>query len=108
MSPYAVTSLDASTWDLFAELVQLFLEDTPGRIRDLDNALQSSDARALEQAAHALKSSAANLGALQLSRLFMQIEAAGRSQDLSLAATLVQQSGQAYEKVRDALSAEVG
>lgn len=92
---------------LFAELVQLFLEDTPVRIKDLDSAVDQSDAHAIELAAHALKSSAANLGAMQLSRLFKQIEAAGRDQDLERAATLVAESNQAYEKVREALCAQV-
>ncbi len=93
--------------DLFSELVQLFLEDTPVRIRKLCDALNESDARAIEQAAHALKSSAANLGATQLATVFMQIEAAGRERDLGRAASLVQQSSSAYERVREALTAEV-
>ena len=93
--------------DLFGELVELFLEDTPNRIQELGRALTGNDASGLEQAAHALKSSAANLGATQLSRIFKEIEAAGREHDLRRAATLVEESNQAYEKVREALRAEV-
>ena len=93
---------------LFTELVQLFLEDTPARIRELGNALLESNAQGIEQAAHALKSSAANLGATQLSKVFLEIEAAGREHDLGRAKSLVEQSNAAYERVRMALSAEVG
>lgn len=93
--------------ELFSELVQLFLEDTPARIRQLGDALHKSDAHGIEQAAHALKSSAANLGATQLAQVFLEIEAAGRENDLVRAQGLVEQSSKAYERVRQALSAEV-
>jgi signal transduction histidine kinase/DNA-binding response OmpR family regulator len=94
--------------ELFLQLVGLFLEDTPRRMRDLVRALESQDADKLERAAHALKSSAANLGATSLSDLFKGIEAAGRAQDLPQAQPLVQQSEREFERVRAALQAEIG
>ncbi len=92
---------------LFAELVQLFLEDTPDRIHQLSEALEANDAHSLERAAHALKSSAANLGASTLSGLFREIESVGRSQQLERAAALIQESRQEYERVQHALQAEI-
>ncbi len=92
---------------LFGELVQLFLDDTPERIRALNQALAQGDHASLEQAAHALKSSAANLGALGLSSLFRDIEAAGRARDLERAASLVARSGEEYERVEAALRSEL-
>ena len=93
--------------DLFAELVELFLEDTPSRLEALDAAVDTSNSEAVEQAAHALKSSSANLGAIQLSQLFKEIEAAGRQQDLERAASLVRETSTAYEQVCEALRAEI-
>ena len=58
--------------------------------------LQESDPDQLERAAHALKSSSANLGALDLSALFRDIEAAGRSRDLARAASLVDRTTEEY------------
>ncbi len=92
---------------LFTELVGLFLEDTPERIRALSEALERKDPTALERAAHALKSSAANLGALELSSLFREIEAAGREQNLDRAASLVARTGAEYERVQEALREEI-
>ena len=92
---------------LFVELVELFLEDTPSRISDLGEAFESGDANAVERAAHALKSSAANLGAMQLSELFRELEEAGRSEDLGRAGALIDQSKDVYDRVRDALQAEI-
>ena len=94
--------------ELFHELVELFLEDTPQRIRELDQAVGGQDAAGIEQAAHALKSSAANLGATQLSQIFRDIESAGRQADLERAASLVSRSGEAYKQVEEALKAELG
>ncbi len=92
---------------LFAELVELFLDDTPIRIKDLDNAFAKADAEGIERAAHALKSSAANLGALGLSELFRELEGAGRENDLERAAGLLPNAHSEFQRVEDALKAEL-
>jgi len=76
-------------------------------MRQLDSALEHSDPTALERAAHALKSSSANLGALGLSALFRDIEAAGREKDLDRAVSLVQRSSQEFARVQEALRTEM-
>ena len=92
---------------LFVELVQLFLDDTPGRMHDLVSAFESADADALERAAHALKSSAANLGAISLSTLFKELESAGRENDLDRAQSLLTESRKEFERVENALKSEI-
>ena len=89
--------------DLFTELVNLFLDDTPHRLQDLLQGLESSDPDAVRSAAHALKSSCANLGALGLSELFQAIEAAGRDEDLETAAPLFEESQHEFQRVESAL-----
>ena len=93
---------------LFIELVNMFLSDTPERMRALSEAMEKRDPTALERAAHALKSSSANLGALGLSGLFRDIEAAGRSKDLSRAEPLVARTRPEFAKVEKALREEMG
>jgi len=92
---------------LFSELINMFLSDTPERMRSLSEALDRGDTGAIERAAHALKSSAANLGALELSDLFREIEAAGRDRDLTRAKPLVAQMHPEYERVEAALRSEI-
>ena len=92
---------------LFAELVHLFLSDTPERMRQLETALEQSDPTALERSAHALKSSSANLGAMGLSALFRDIETAGREKNLDRAASLVERSSQEFARVKEALRTEM-
>ena len=91
---------------LFLELVNMFLSDTPERLRMLSEALEHRDPQALERAAHALKSSSANLGALGLSELFRDIESASRAQDLDRAASLVARTKPEFERVETALRSE--
>lgn len=92
---------------LFMELVNMFLSDTPERMRVLNEAMDQHDALALERAAHALKSSSANLGAVNLSGLFRDIEAAGREKDLLRAAPLVALARPEFERVEAALRSEM-
>ena len=93
--------------DLLAELVHLYLADTPSRIADLCRALDGQDHGALERAAHALKSSSANLGATALSKLFRELESAGRNHDLERANSLVRETREEYERVCEALQSEI-
>ena len=94
--------------ELFNELVQLFLDDTPSRMQELWSAFESGDPEAMERAAHALKSSAANLGAMQLSKYFKELESAGRSKDLEPVGSLLESSRTEFERVKQALESEVG
>lgn len=92
---------------LFIELVNLFLADTPERLQAMREALEKRDLHAVERAAHALKSSSANLGALGLSHLFREIESAGRERDLDRTASLVERARPEYERVEAALRSEL-
>jgi len=57
------------------------------------------DADSLRQTAHALKSSSGNIGAEDLSAIFKQLEADGRSGELAHAQTLQQNMQQQYQSV---------
>ncbi|MEX1024677.1 MAG: response regulator [Planctomycetota bacterium] len=93
--------------ELFQELVELFLADTPMRLDALLTAVQAGDIKGMEAAAHALKSSAANLGALRLSDLFRSIETAGRSNSLESAKPFVDRCQGEYEEAKSALEREL-
>jgi CheY-like chemotaxis protein len=93
---------------LFAEIVELFLQDTPPRLAALEQALGSSDAKVIEETAHSLKSSCGNLGAIYLSDLCRKLEAMGQKRDLSEAEPLVRLSREEFERVTVALREQVG
>jgi len=63
---------------LLDEMIALFLENARDRLAAAAAGLDAGDAAAIENAMHALKSSAAQLGALRLSRLCEQAETIAR------------------------------
>ena len=75
--------------DVLKEVLQLFLEDVPARISRLREAWQGGDAVAVQRAAHSLKGSAGNVGAMQLLAVCSKLDEQGRSGDLSNLSPLV-------------------
>ncbi len=90
--------------NLFLELVDIFVTDARAQIGTLQAALSAGDTSKLERAAHTLKSSCANIGALHMSRLCFELEKLGRVGSLEGAPSLVQAAEQAFQKVKSALS----
>jgi HPt (histidine-containing phosphotransfer) domain-containing protein len=60
--------------DLIVGLIDLYLEDAPHRLAAIEKALTRNDQRALKRAAHCLKGSSANLGALQVALICEELE----------------------------------
>jgi len=83
---------------LLAEIVESYSEDAPQRLRSIATAIDNADAIALAQAAHALRSLSASMGAVYLSQLCDAMETLGRLKTLdqahSLFAALEAESGQ--------------
>jgi signal transduction histidine kinase/DNA-binding response OmpR family regulator/HPt (histidine-containing phosphotransfer) domain-containing protein len=69
--------LGDATDDVLAEVIDLYVDDAPSRFEAMRTALSSNDGAALANAAHALKSSSANVGAMRVRALCEQIEQLG-------------------------------
>ena len=89
--------------ELFAELVDLFLQDTPPRLVAIGEALAERNGKGIEETAHALKSSCGNLGAMQLADLCRKIEAGGREEQLEAVEQLIDRARMEFQRVSDAL-----
>ena len=70
---------------LLAELVDVFRADFPANLTAVQQALDQQDANGLRSAAHALKGALANLSAVEASTLAAELEAIGKSADLTRA-----------------------
>jgi len=64
---------------LLHEVITLFLADSPVLVRALIEGLKREDFAARRRAAHALKSSGANLGAVRLVKLCEEVELSARN-----------------------------
>jgi two-component system, sensor histidine kinase and response regulator len=85
-------------------LIELFIRDATARVATLRAAVDTSDATALERAAHGLTSSSATVGALGMAELCGTLQTLGRSGSLTGAGPLVEQLSVEFNRVQQALS----
>lgn len=55
-------------------ILELYMEDAPKRLAEIDRSISAGDAEALRSALHSLKGSSANLGASRLADLCTSLE----------------------------------
>ena len=89
----------------FGDLVRVYLEDAPLRLREIEAAAECGDAAAQVGAAHTLKSSSANIGATGLSDLAKDIEHAARAGIATTPAEIAAGMRREYERVATELNA---
>jgi two-component system, sensor histidine kinase and response regulator len=90
------------------ELVETFLEDAEVRLEKLKGAVEKEGERPLREEAHILKGSCANMGALRMSSLCVELERAASSGEFARARELVARLEDEYGLVRPALLSEIG
>mgnify|MGYP003460724028 FL=1 len=88
-------------------LIEVFLDDTPRLIAALETAAAGPDFEMLRNAAHTLKSSSANLGAMSLSNAAKKLELATRTQTLERPAVAVALIANEFARARQALRANM-
>jgi HPt (histidine-containing phosphotransfer) domain-containing protein len=104
--------IDLKTFNLLREsmgeemipaLVTTFLRDTTAQIAQLREAAAAKDAENFRRAAHSLKSSAATMGASDLSALARELETMGQRNDLE-ARNRLEVLDEAFDLVKSALN----
>jgi signal transduction histidine kinase/CheY-like chemotaxis protein/HPt (histidine-containing phosphotransfer) domain-containing protein len=93
--------------DLLGRVIQAYLKETPRLLDRLKEAVAKNDSEVTEKIAHSLKSSSANVGALNLSAFFKELEALGRSRSLKNSDMFMNHAASEYERVREALLQEL-
>ncbi|MZP28160.1 response regulator [Heliobacterium undosum] len=94
--------------DIVAEVIEIFLRDTPPKIEALREAVRQRDARAMANLAHSLKSSSAGIGANALSACSKELEIMGRQGCLDSAPVKAEQVAREFERTQKALRHLVG
>jgi HPt (histidine-containing phosphotransfer) domain-containing protein len=87
-----------------SQLLGLFRTRAPGKMDQIREAFAAGDAAAIEQGAHALRSSCGMLGAMGMASAFATMEEAALRADLTAAATAVQDAERELPRVLQALS----
>jgi signal transduction histidine kinase/CheY-like chemotaxis protein len=89
--------------DLFARLAELYTSSSVPIVEALRIAAREGDTKGMMQAAHALKSSSANVGALNLAATCGELESAARGSKPELASDLVESLVREHQEVLRAL-----
>jgi CheY-like chemotaxis protein/HPt (histidine-containing phosphotransfer) domain-containing protein len=92
--------------NFLSRAIDAFLESSNVLAREIRDANETGDSAAIARAAHTLKSSSAQLGAVKLSALCKEIEARGRARSSDGIADLVREFDAELELAQEALAAE--
>ncbi len=107
IDPQAIETLRSLSPDtdgeFLRELIDIFLQDTPARIAEVETSISEGDANTLMRAAHTIKGSAGNFGARNFVRLAMEIEHHAKASNLTAASALLPALKSEYERVDQAL-----
>ena len=92
--------------NLLNKVIDNYIADSPKLIGTIHQGIANGDLDSVKRAAHTLKSSSANLGALPLSELCKELEGCCRRNSLDGAEELLQQIETAYPLVQERLAME--
>lgn len=92
---------------ILAKIVELFLQDTPPRLKKIKDFIRHEDGSGLESAAHSLKGSCGNIGAPSIAKLCQALETAGSSNSFGQLEQQLEQLELEFEIVQKALLSEL-
>lgn len=108
IDPQSIENLRALNPDdndeFLREIAGIFLEDTPQRIAELTDSLQAGDAAKFTRAAHSIKGSSANLGALALRAAAEKLEHHARTHGLTEVNAMLAEVRAEFDRAQIALT----
>jgi HPt (histidine-containing phosphotransfer) domain-containing protein len=103
----ALRALGDDDDEFLSEIVEVYLTDAPGRIAEMRRTLSEGNQENLIRAAHSLKGSSANVGAIRVRAAAEKIEHAARHGELAGLGTSIDGVEPLLQEARDALTALV-
>ena len=91
--------------ELLIDLIQMYLQDSPNKLAEINAGLEAQDYERVERAAHSLKGSAGNLGAVLVQRDCDQLQQASRRHELDAIRTGVSDLALHFDDAKRALQA---
>lgn len=100
-----LVDLDDGGTGLLREMIGIFRDDTPRRLRDILAAIAAGNAEALSHSAHALKGGAGALGAEAMRAVGAELERLGREGSVDAGADLPERLQALFSASLEALEA---
>jgi signal transduction histidine kinase/CheY-like chemotaxis protein/HPt (histidine-containing phosphotransfer) domain-containing protein len=92
---------------LVNQVIQTYINSSLDQMTRLGEAIDRADSDCIRTAAHSLKSSSANVGAVRLAELCASVETSTRASDRASAVTLQRQIKEEYPRVIEALRSRI-
>jgi histidine phosphotransfer protein HptB len=112
IDPQAIENLRAlnpgDNDEFLREIAGIFLEDTPLRMAELDHSLAAGDIATFTRAAHSIKGSSANLGAVGLRAVAEKLEHQSRTEGLGNVTGLLADLRNAFTQAQTELNKLMG
>lgn len=89
--------------DSLAPILRTYLDITPALLDDLEKAIQQANGPDIKRHAHTLKGSSANIAALDLPKLCLEMEYFGRDGNIEQAQILWPKVNHAYSELKTAI-----
>ena len=103
-----IRSLDSRNGsNVLEKIIEIFLHTAPESLDKLRTAIEAADSDTIRRAAHSLKSSCANMGATNLTNQLQELESRARDNALDDAAVRLAAIVDEFERVVNALQAEL-
>jgi HPt (histidine-containing phosphotransfer) domain-containing protein len=89
--------------DVAQQILDAYLDDTPGKISSLKEALARKDMQQVQFIAHSLKSSSATIRASTMANAALDMETAGREVNVAMASSLIPILEEQYSLLEEAI-----
>lgn len=93
--------------DFFVDIVKGYIETAGVSIKELFDAVDAKDVVKVENAAHCLKGSSGNIGAVRVQAISFKLEKFGKKTDLTGASELLTDLKEEFSKVTVVLEQEI-
>lgn len=90
--------------ELLDEMIELFLENSPLLMAEIESGVSQRDSQVVERTAHALKGAMQSIGAMPAARAALQLEDVGRAHDLSAVDEALVDLKEEFERLRAVLT----
>jgi two-component system, sensor histidine kinase and response regulator len=103
-----ISKIEKGSNELLKKIVAIFIKNTPGLIAEIQKGIQEKNSEKIFQAAHSLKSTSANVGAMTISNICGQLESNSRMNMIDDAASQIALIESEYVMVLNALNGFIG
>lgn len=107
LDSFKASMREAGAEDAVEAMLEVFIDDAPGRIEALESAVAAEDPAAVARASHVFKSATGTIGANGLAELLKESELAGEAGDIDKASGLLERIRPLYELVMEQLRTEL-